>query len=92
MKRGRGRALKPAAQFTSSFRLTISLYDPQQSFYDLPISLNDLLISLYARTHTERWSSQASAICIGVACSEAAAAVSADDCRGVKPPSGKNGT
>src|SRR5215472_7956209 len=40
----------------------------------------------------ERWRSQASAICMGVACSDAATALSSDDCSGVKPPSGKNGT
>jgi hypothetical protein len=40
----------------------------------------------------ERWRSQASATCMGVASSDAAAESSADDCNGVKPPSGKNGT
>src|SRR5205085_11011712 len=40
----------------------------------------------------ERCSNQASATCIGVASNEAAARLSADDCNGVKPPSGKNGT
>ena len=40
----------------------------------------------------ERWRSQASAICIGVAWSDAAAVLSADDCNGLKRPSGKNGT
>jgi hypothetical protein len=40
----------------------------------------------------KRWRSRASATCIGVASSDAAAASSADDCNGVKPPSGKNGT
>ena len=34
----------------------------------------------------------ARATCIGVACSDAAAASSADDCNGLNPPSGKNGT
>ena len=40
----------------------------------------------------ERCRSHASATCMGVACNDAAAASSADDCNGVNPPSGKNGT
>src|ERR1044071_1415172 len=45
-----------------------------------------------SRMLRERCSSQASASCIGVTSSDAAAASSADDCSGLKPPSGKNGT
>ena len=45
-----------------------------------------------SRMFGERWSSQASATCIGVASSRSATVDSADDCSGVKPPSGKNGT
>ena len=40
----------------------------------------------------ERCSSHASATCIGVAPSRSATADSVDDCSGVNPPSGKNGT
>ena len=40
----------------------------------------------------ERWSSQASATCIGVAPSRAATSDSVEDWSGVKPPSGKKGT
>ena len=40
----------------------------------------------------ERCSNHASATCIAVTPSESATACSPDDCRGVKPPSGKNGT
>src|SRR5690606_930604 len=44
------------------------------------------------RIFGERCSSHASATCIGVAPSESATACSPEDCSGVKPPSGKNGT
>ena len=40
----------------------------------------------------ERWSSQASATCIGVALSRAATSDSAADWSGLNPPSGKKGT
>jgi hypothetical protein len=40
----------------------------------------------------ERWSKHASATCIGVACKEPAIRSSTDDCNGVNPPNGKNGT
>ncbi len=40
----------------------------------------------------ERCRSQASATCMGVTLSDAAAVSSAYDCNGVKPPNGKNGT
>src|SRR5882724_5716428 len=40
----------------------------------------------------DRCSNQASATCIGVAPSRCATADSVDDCNGVNPPSGKNGT
>jgi hypothetical protein len=40
----------------------------------------------------ERRKSQASATCMGVARTDTAAASSAADCKGVNPPSGKNGT
>ena len=39
-----------------------------------------------------RCSSHASATCIGVAPRDAATSFSTDDCSGVNPPSGKNGT
>ena len=39
-----------------------------------------------------RWRSHASATCMGVASSDVAAASSVEDCKGVNPPSGKNGT
>ena len=39
-----------------------------------------------------RCSSQASATCIGVAPSRAATSDNVEDCNGVNPPSGKNGT
>src|SRR4029077_6893188 len=40
----------------------------------------------------DRCRSHASATCIGVLCSDAAVASSFEDCNGVNPPSGKNGT
>src|SRR5580700_215160 len=40
----------------------------------------------------ERCRSQASAICIGVACNDAASPSSTEDCKGVNPPNGKKGT
>ena len=40
----------------------------------------------------ERRNSQASATCIGVAPSRVATSDNVEDCNGLKPPSGKNGT
>src|SRR6201982_2498917 len=40
----------------------------------------------------ERWRSQARASCMGVTLRDAAAVSSVDDCNGVNPPKGKNGT
>ena len=40
----------------------------------------------------ERWSSQAKATCIGVAPRRLATFDNVEDCSGVKPPKGKNGT
>jgi len=37
----------------------------------------------------DRWSSHASATCMGVASSDAATSLSSDDCSGENPPSGK---
>ena len=45
-----------------------------------------------SRMFGDRCSSQASAVCIGVAPSRAATSLSVDDCSGLKPPSGKYGT
>ena len=44
------------------------------------------------RIFGDRCSSQASATCIGVVRSRSATVDRVDDCSGVKPPSGKNGT
>ncbi len=45
-----------------------------------------------SRMFGDRCSSQARATDIGVASSRAATAESAEDCSGLKPPSGKKGT
>jgi len=40
----------------------------------------------------ERWCNQAKATCMGVVPKRSATSDKVEDCRGVKPPSGKNGT